>query len=131
MLACSAQGTLPHRITEDMMYDDGPGDFDSWRMQFTAPWDMNRAPTLTLPNGWSDEGLPMALQLVGPLGSEAALCQAGLCLRAGDRLHASPGGVSGARRGGRRRAPTCYADHATQPWSCDRYGVQAVDQHGA
>ena len=77
MLACSAQGTLPHRITEDMMYDDGPGDFDSWRMQFTAPWDMNRAPTLTLPNGWSDEGLPMALQLVGPLGSEAALCQAG------------------------------------------------------
>ena len=77
MLACSAQGTLPHRITEDMMYDDGPGDFDSWRMQFTAPWDMNRAPTLTLPNGWSDEGLPMALQLVGPLGSEAALCRAG------------------------------------------------------
>ncbi len=77
MLACSAQGTMPHRITEDMMYDDGPGDFDSWRMQFTAPWDMNRAPTLTLPNGWSDEGLPMALQLVGPLGSEAALCRAG------------------------------------------------------
>ena len=77
MLACSAQGTLPHRITEDMMYDDGPGDFESWRMQFTAPWDMNRAPTLTLPNGWSDEGLPMALQLVGPLGSEAALCRAG------------------------------------------------------
>ena len=37
---------------------------------------MNRAPTLTLPNGWSD-GLPIALQLVGPLGSEAALCQVG------------------------------------------------------
>ena len=77
MLACPAQGTLPHRVSEDMMYDDAPGQFDWSRLQYTAPWDMNRAPTLTLPNGWSDEGLPVALQLVGPLGSEQALCQAG------------------------------------------------------
>ena len=77
MLACPAQSTLPHRVSEDMMYDDTPGGFDATRMQFTAPWDMNRAPTLTLPNGWSEQGLPIALQLVGPLGSEAALCRAG------------------------------------------------------
>ena len=77
MLACPAQGTLPHQVTEDMMYDDGPGEWQWSRLQYTAPWDMNRAPSLTLPNGWSDEGLPMALQLVGPLGSEVALCQAG------------------------------------------------------
>ena len=76
MLACPAQSTLPHRVTEDMMYDDAPGDFDWTRLQYTAPWDMNRAPTLTLPNGWS-EGLPIALQLVGPLGSERALCRTG------------------------------------------------------
>ena len=76
MLACPAQGTLPHHVTEDMMYDDTPGEFNWSRLQYTAPWDMNRAPTLTLPNGWSD-GLPIALQLVGPLGSEAALCQVG------------------------------------------------------
>ena len=76
MLACPAQGTLPHQVTEDMMYDDTPGEFNWSRLQYTAPWDMNRAPTLTLPNGWSD-GLPIALQLVGPLGSEAALCQVG------------------------------------------------------
>ncbi|MYB22484.1 MAG: amidase [Chloroflexi bacterium] len=77
MLACPAQGTLPHQVTEDMMYDDTPGEFQWSRLQYTAPWDMNRAPTLTLPNGWSEEGLPIALQLVGPLGSEAALCQVG------------------------------------------------------
>ena len=53
------------------MYDDTPGEFVWSRLQYTAPWDMNRAPTLTLPNGWSEQGLPMALQLVGPLGSEA------------------------------------------------------------
>lgn len=76
MLACPAQGTLPHRVTEDMMYDDTPGDFDPTRMQFTAPWDMNRAPSITLPNGWSDQNLPIALQLVGPPNSEPTLCQA-------------------------------------------------------
>lgn len=77
MLACPAQGTLPHRVTEEMMYEDTPGDFDPMRMQFTAPWDMNRAPSLTLPNGWSEQGLPIALQLVGAPGSEAMLCRAG------------------------------------------------------
>ena len=77
MLACPAQRALSFRVTEEMMYSDTPIEFDPVRMQFTAPWDMNRAPTLTLPNGWSDEGLPMALQLVGPVGSEAALCRAG------------------------------------------------------
>ena len=77
MLACPAQGTLPHQVTEDMMYDDTPGEFQWSRLQYTAPWDMNRAPTLTLPNGWGEHGLPIALQLVGPLGSEPALCRAG------------------------------------------------------
>ena len=77
MLACPAQGTLPHRVTEELMYEDTPGDFDATRMQFTAPWDMNRAPSLTLPNGWSEQGLPIALQLVGAPGGEAVLCRAG------------------------------------------------------
>ena len=77
MLACPAQGTLPHRVTEELMYEDTPGDFDAARMQFTAPWDLNHAPSLTLPNGWSEQGLPIALQLVGAPGSEALLCRAG------------------------------------------------------
>ena len=77
MLACPAQRALSFRVTEEMLYGETPVEFDPVRMQFTAPWDMNRAPTLTLPNGWSDEGLPMALQLVGPVGSEAVLCRAG------------------------------------------------------
>jgi len=77
MLACPAQGTLPHRVTEELMYEDTPGDFDAARMQFTAPWDLNRAPSLTLPNGWSEQGLPIALQLVGAPGGEAVLCRAG------------------------------------------------------
>lgn len=77
ILACPAQATLPHQVNEDMMYDDTPGEFQWSRLQYTAPWDMNRAPTLTLPNGWSDDGLPIALQLVGPLNSEAMLCRAG------------------------------------------------------
>ena len=76
LLACPAMGTLPHRVTEEMMYADGPGTFDPARLQYTAPWDLNGAPTLTLPNGWVDN-LPTALQLVGAPGSEALLCRAG------------------------------------------------------
>ncbi len=83
MLACPAMAGLPHQVSEEMLYDDAPGDFnpaqeksDAIRRQFTAPWDMNRAPTLTLPNGWS-QGLPTALQLVGRPGGEATLCRAG------------------------------------------------------
>ena len=77
MLACPAQPAPPHRISEEKLYDEMPGSYDAIKAQFTVPWDMNRAPTLTLPNGWSDEGLPLALQLVGQPGSEAALCRAG------------------------------------------------------
>jgi amidase len=76
MLACPAMATLPPRITEDGLYDDEPQDFDPERMRFTAPYDMNRAPSITLPNGMSEIGLPTALQLVGkPLG-ETVLCRA-------------------------------------------------------
>ncbi len=77
MLACPAQSELPQPVTEDSLYDGPTRDAGSRGRKFTAPWDMNRAPTLTLPNGWSQEGLPLALQLVGPLDSEASLCRAG------------------------------------------------------
>ena len=80
MLACPAMATLPPRITEEGLYDDEPQDFDPERMRFTAPYNMNRAPSITLPNGMSEIGLPTALQLIGkPLG-EAVLCRAGYAL---------------------------------------------------
>jgi amidase len=90
MLACPAQATLPHRVTEDQLYDDAPQDFDPERMRFTAPYDMNRAPSLTLPNGMSDVGLPTALQLVGKPGNEPILCRVGYAFESATSFRVQP-----------------------------------------
>ena len=76
-LACPGQGDLPHPVSEEQLYDGPMADHGPMRRRFTCPWDMNRAPTLTLPNGWTKEGLPTALQLVASPGDEAVLCRAG------------------------------------------------------
>ena len=90
MLACPAMETLPHRVTEDQLYDDGPQNFDPERMRFTAPYDMNRAPTLTLPNGMSEAGMPTALQLVGKPRNEPTLCRLGYAFEGATSYRAQP-----------------------------------------
>jgi len=46
-------------------------------MRFTAPFNFSGNPTLSVPAGFSDNGLPHGIQLVGPLLGEALLCQVG------------------------------------------------------
>jgi amidase len=45
--------------------------------RFTAPFDMTGNPTLTLPGGFSDEGLPIGFQLIADHLSESKLVRAG------------------------------------------------------
>jgi amidase len=46
-------------------------------LRFTAPHDLSGSPTLTLPCGFTDGGLPLALQLVARHLGEPLLCRAG------------------------------------------------------
>ena len=46
-------------------------------LRFTAPFDVSGSPTITLPCGFTEGGLPVAFQLVGPHLSEALLLRAG------------------------------------------------------
>jgi amidase len=46
-------------------------------MRFTAPFNFSGSPTLSIPCGFTSEGLPYSLQLVGPHDGEALLCRAG------------------------------------------------------
>jgi len=46
-------------------------------LQFTAPFDFSGHPTITLPGGFNDDGLPIAFQLVARDLDEAVLCRAG------------------------------------------------------
>jgi aspartyl-tRNA(Asn)/glutamyl-tRNA(Gln) amidotransferase subunit A len=40
---------------------------------FNSPWSYTGLPTVSLPAGWSPDGLPLAIQLIGRPGSEPAL----------------------------------------------------------
>jgi len=42
---------------------------------FTAPWNVTGQPALSIPSGLSDDGLPVAVQLVGRPGEEEVLLQ--------------------------------------------------------
>jgi amidase len=46
-------------------------------VRFTVPFDLTGSPTITLPCGFSADGLPLSFQLVGPHLSEDLLCRAG------------------------------------------------------
>ncbi len=46
-------------------------------LKFTAPYDFSGSPTLSLPCGFAETGLPLSVQLVGRHLEEATLCRAG------------------------------------------------------
>ena len=46
-------------------------------VRFTAPFNFSGNPTLSVPAGFSADGLPHGIQLVGPLLGEAILCRVG------------------------------------------------------
>lgn len=51
--------------------------FDAVQMYFTIPADFAGTPALTVPCGFSANGIPYALQFLGPRLSEALLCRIG------------------------------------------------------
>ncbi|MBM3223139.1 MAG: amidase [Candidatus Tectomicrobia bacterium] len=78
VLACPAMPTPAFPVTPAGLY--GPMStrgFDMSRLRFTAPYNFNGAPTLTVPCGINREGLPLSLQFVGSTCSEALLCRLG------------------------------------------------------
>ncbi len=57
-------------------------------LRFTAPFDFSGSPALTFPAGFDTAGLPVAMQLVGPHLSEAALFRAGDAFQRVSDFHA-------------------------------------------
>lgn len=76
VLACPSMSGPPFPVTHDALYGS-MGEFDPSNLRFTAPFDFNGAPTLSVPCGFNDDGLPLSLQFVGHDLSEHLLCQIG------------------------------------------------------
>ncbi len=57
-------------------------------VRYTMPFDMTGSPTITLPGGFSKDGLPIGFQLVGPHLSEDVLCRIGHAYQQATDWHA-------------------------------------------
>lgn len=55
--------------------------------RYTCPFNLSGHPTITLPGGFNDEGLPLGFQLVGPCLREDLLVQAGMAFQGATNWH--------------------------------------------
>lgn len=86
ILVCPSMSAPPHEVTPKILY--GPKETRPPRFQrFTAPFNYNGAPTLSVPCGFNSEGLPLSIQFVGKDLSEPLLCQVGHAYESATEWH--------------------------------------------
>lgn len=76
VLIAPCMRSLPPKIAEMDIAAQGEDDRAEF-IRFTAPFDYSGHPTITLPAGLSDAGLPKAFQLIGPRLGESLLVRFG------------------------------------------------------
>ena len=76
MLLCPAMATPPVTIKDFSPQAVLPPDNIPSLLAFTAPMDFSGSPRVNLPCGFTDDGLPISLQLVGRHGEEGTIMQA-------------------------------------------------------
>jgi len=84
LLLCPALAGPPPRLVDLLNPDTAAA---SPRLRFTAPFNMTGSPTLTLPGGFTADGVPLAIQLVGRHLEEDLLLRAGAAFQAATDWH--------------------------------------------
>jgi amidase len=65
-----------------------------WLIQFTSPFNVSGHPCLSLPCGFTPNGLPLGAQFIGKKGAEIMLCRAGMAIqRLSDWHQRHPAGI--------------------------------------
>ena len=77
VLVCPSMSAPAHPVTSNILYGPLPENRAPKFQRFTAPFDFNGAPTLSVPCGMNRDSLPLSIQFVGKHLSEALLCQVG------------------------------------------------------
>ncbi len=86
VLACPTTIEPAHPITPETLIHP-PKDRHPKYQRYTAPYDYNGAPTLSVPCGLSSDGLPLSLQFVGKHLSEPLLCRVGHAYESATEWH--------------------------------------------
>jgi amidase len=87
-LVCPAGGTtFPITVDQTADAETLKPLFESVQMQFTFPADLAGTPSLTVPCGMSQAGIPYALQFMGARLTEATLCRIGHAYEQATRWH--------------------------------------------
>jgi amidase len=77
VLACPSTARAAYPFTAQQAYGPIPPDRDPWQSRFTVPTDFAGLPTIALPCGLSEAGLPLSLQFIGYPLAEPLLVQVG------------------------------------------------------
>ena len=77
VLVCPSTAAPPHPVKPEELYGPMPESREPKFQRFTAPFDYNGAPTLSVPCGFNSEELPLSIQWVGKHLSEPLLCRIG------------------------------------------------------
>lgn len=87
LFACPATAIVAKPVTAEIMYGPIPDDRDTWASRYSVPHDYAGLPTITLPAGLTNDGMPAALQLVGHHLSEPMLVRAGAAFESATDFH--------------------------------------------
>ena len=89
VLVSPSMPTPPFKVTPEELYGPIVDDDLSW-LNFTMPFDANGAPTISLPSGLNDEGMPLSIQFVGKHLAEPLLCRVGHAYESATEWHTLP-----------------------------------------
>ena len=77
VFACPATPRSAFPVTPEFLYGPIPPGRDPWHLRYTVPFNFSGLPSISLPCGLSDDGLPLSVQFAGNALSEDLLVGVG------------------------------------------------------
>ena len=87
LLACPSTPRAAYPYTAEQAYGPIPANRDPWDSRFTVPMDFAGLPTISLPCGLNEDGLPLSLQFAGHRLAEPLLVRAGMAYESATEWH--------------------------------------------
>ena len=87
LLLCPSMATVPVLLKDFSPQGIIPRERVQTLLRLTAPFNLTGSPTISVPCGFSTQGLPLSLQLIGRHGEESTVMQAGYAYEQATEWH--------------------------------------------